>query len=91
LQVWRLAWNLITYAETYKAITYKRSNLFADGKRQILWAAEYLQRIHYNETNLIAFVRPPLPEVPHFVPFNTWRMNHILQVIIACEPRPTMF
>lgn len=58
VQVWRLVWNLVSYGDVYNNVQFQRTPLVTDAKRQIKWAAEYLQRIHYNGTNLIAMVRP---------------------------------
>lgn len=69
VQVWRLVWNLISYKRVYGSVQFQRNPLVADAKRQVKWAAEYLQRIHYNNTNLIAMVSgPPQPLTRSFLP-----------------------
>lgn len=48
--VWRLGWSLLTYKEAYVGTRYENATNYQNGVRQMLWAAQYLQRIHPNAT-----------------------------------------
>ena len=43
-QVWRLAWNMITYKDILETTTYQQDNNFNHGIRQLEWAAKWLRK-----------------------------------------------
>jgi hypothetical protein len=56
LQVWRLAWNLITYKEIVQSVRYQQQPIYTNGLRQLAHAAKYLEKLHTTNSTLVASV-----------------------------------
>jgi hypothetical protein len=49
MQVWRLAWAVKSYEEILKQTTFEEVPIWDEAIRQLKWAANYLQKIHFQE------------------------------------------
>lgn len=56
LQVWRLAWNLITFKEVTQAVRFNEQPIYTNGLRQLAHAAKYLEKMHTTNNTLVAAV-----------------------------------
>lgn len=56
VQVWRLAWNLISYKEVIQAVRYQQQPIYTNGLRQLAHAAKYMEKLHTTNTTLVASV-----------------------------------
>lgn len=55
-QVWRLAWNLISYKDIAKALSFEKQSIYSLGLRQLAHAAKYLVKLHPISNTLYASV-----------------------------------
>lgn len=51
LQVWRLAWVLLAHKDILKTARFEEVPIFDEAIRQLDWAADYLQKIHFKNAN----------------------------------------
>lgn len=56
LQVWRLAWNLISYKDVSQAVRFEQQPIYTNGLRQLAHAARYMEKLHTTNTTLVASV-----------------------------------
>lgn len=51
VQVWRLAWSMITYREILQETSWQTDTNFMNGIRQLRWIAQYLKKARIKNPN----------------------------------------
>lgn len=54
--MWRLAWNLISFKDVAQSVQFQQQPIYTNGLRQLAHAANYLEKIHTENTTLVASV-----------------------------------
>ena len=74
--VWRLGWSLLSHKAAYQGTRFENATNYQNGLRQLVWAAQYLERLHPNATapELVVQVRTPRRTLPVGVALcrNVW-------------------